>query len=71
MEMFSVLALYCGPQYAYLALSTVFLYSLFTLGVTQWRTQFRVNMNKVSLGTKLLKSDHNPCRLIMTQETEQ
>ena len=49
----SVLALYCGPQYASLALSTVFLYSLFTLGVTQWRTQFRVNMNKVSSGSKL------------------
>ena len=36
----------CGPQYAGVALATVALYTLFTLTVTQWRTQFRVNMNK-------------------------
>ena len=39
----------CGPAYAGVALGTVSLYSVFTLGVTQWRTQFRVNMNKVTL----------------------
>jgi len=41
-----VLAYTCGPAYAGLAFSTVFLYAAFTLSVTQWRTQFRVNMNK-------------------------
>ena len=39
----------CGPAYAGVALGTVSLYSVFTLAVTQWRTQFRVNMNKVTL----------------------
>ena len=39
----------CGPAYAAVALSTVSLYAAFTLGVTQWRTQFRVKMNKVGL----------------------
>ena len=43
----SVLAYKCGLQYAQLALATVGLYTVFTLSVTQWRTQFRVNMNKV------------------------
>ena len=42
----SALAYTCGPQYAGVALGTVGLYSAFTLSVTQWRTQFRINMNK-------------------------
>jgi len=41
-----VLAFTCGPAYAGVAFSTVALYAAFTLSVTQWRTQFRVNMNK-------------------------
>merc|ERR1719397_87282 len=41
-----ILAYTCGPAYAAVALSTVSLYAAFTLGVTQWRTQFRVKMNK-------------------------
>jgi len=41
-----VLAYTCGPAYAGVALSTVLVYSAFTIAVTQWRTQFRVNMNK-------------------------
>ena len=41
----------CGPAYAAVALSTVSLYAAFTLGVTQWRTQFRVKMNKVVMNT--------------------
>jgi len=41
-----ILAYQFGPQYAAVAFSTVALYSLFTLSITQWRTQFRVNMNK-------------------------
>jgi len=41
-----ILAYSCGPRYAGVALATVSLYTLFTLIITQWRTQFRVNMNK-------------------------
>merc|ERR1719483_525604 len=41
-----VLAYSCGPAYAGVAFSTVALYAAFTLSVTQWRTQFRVHMNK-------------------------
>ena len=41
-----VLAATCGPAYAGLAFSTVAVYTAFTLAVTQWRTQFRVNMNR-------------------------
>ena len=69
-----VLAYTCGPQYAWLALGTVALYSAFTLGVTQWRTQFRINMNKVlSWSASSLNHKHNSklYRLIMPRETEQ
>ena len=52
------LAFTCGPQYAWVALGTVGLYSAFTLGVTQWRTQFRINMNKVLL-ILIIKPQHN------------
>ena len=52
------LAYTCGPQYAGVALATVGLYSAFTLGVTQWRTQFRINMNKVLL-ILIIKPQHN------------
>ena len=45
----SVLAYKFGLEYAQLALATVTVYTAFTLSVTQWRTQFRVNMNKVRL----------------------
>eukprot|EP00092_Neocalanus_flemingeri_P015827 GFUD01017132.1.p1 GENE.GFUD01017132.1~~GFUD01017132.1.p1 ORF type:complete len:689 (-),score=210.70 GFUD01017132.1:492-2558(-) len=41
-----VLAYTCGPAYAGVAFSTVALYAAFTLSVTQWRTKFRVSMNK-------------------------
>lgn len=46
LQMFKVSVVQCGPQYAGLALATVSFYSVFTLAVTAWRTQFRVNMNK-------------------------
>lgn len=36
----------CGPEYAALSVGCVGLYTAFTLGVTQWRTKFRVLMNK-------------------------
>ena len=41
-----ILAHQCGPAYSAVALGTVGLYAAFTLGVTQWRTQFRVAMNR-------------------------
>ena len=42
-----VLAVTCGPAYAAVAVSTVALYSVFTFAFTEWRTKFRVAMNKV------------------------
>ena len=36
----------CGPAYSLVALSTVSVYSAFTLWFTEYRTQFRVAMNK-------------------------
>jgi len=41
-----ILAYSCGPLYGVVALSAVSLYSGFTLAMTQWRTKFRVTMNK-------------------------
>lgn len=35
-----------GPQYAAVTLGCVATYAIFTLSVTQWRTKFRVQMNK-------------------------
>merc|ERR1719483_1075142 len=53
-----VLAYSCGPVYAGVAFTTVALYAAFTLSVTQWRTQFRVNMNKAdnNAGNKAIDS---------------
>ena len=41
-----VLAATCGPAYAGVAVTTVALYSMFTLSFTEWRTKFRVAMNR-------------------------
>ena len=41
-----ILAVSCGPQFSLVALGAVGMYSVFTLSVTSWRTQFRLNMNK-------------------------
>jgi len=53
-----ILAYSCGPAYAAVAFGTVSLYAAFTLSVTQWRTQFRVNMNKADndAGNKAIDS---------------
>jgi ATP-binding cassette subfamily B (MDR/TAP) protein 7 len=53
-----ILAYKCGAPYAGLALGTVLLYTGFTLAVTQWRTQFRVRMNKADneAGNKAIDS---------------
>ncbi|KAJ8680880.1 hypothetical protein QAD02_016667 [Eretmocerus hayati] len=42
----TILGLKCGPEYAGVALGCVGTYALFTLAITQWRTKFRVYMNK-------------------------
>ncbi|XP_066496175.1 iron-sulfur clusters transporter ABCB7, mitochondrial [Tiliqua scincoides] len=36
----------CGAQFALVALGTLGTYTVFTVGVTQWRTKFRIEMNK-------------------------
>ncbi|XP_071956444.1 iron-sulfur clusters transporter ABCB7, mitochondrial-like [Antedon mediterranea] len=36
----------CGPQFAVVTLSTIAAYAALTLGITSWRTKFRVQMNK-------------------------
>ena len=41
-----ILAYKCGPQFSLVALGAVGMYSVWTLKYTQWRTQFRLKMNK-------------------------
>ncbi|XP_069748911.1 iron-sulfur clusters transporter ABCB7, mitochondrial isoform X2 [Narcine bancroftii] len=36
----------CGGPYALISLGTLGAYSAFTIGITQWRTRFRIKMNK-------------------------
>lgn len=42
----TILGLNCGSEYAAVALGCVTTYAIFTLAITQWRTKFRVYMNK-------------------------
>ncbi|XP_067903372.1 iron-sulfur clusters transporter ABCB7, mitochondrial isoform X2 [Heterodontus francisci] len=42
----SILYYKCGGQYALVTLGTLAAYSTFTIGITQWRTRFRIEMNK-------------------------
>ncbi|XP_011299371.1 ATP-binding cassette sub-family B member 7, mitochondrial [Fopius arisanus] len=42
----TVLGINCGPEYAGVAVGCVGVYAAFTLAITQWRTKFRVYMNK-------------------------
>ena len=41
-----ILAYKGGAQFSIVALGAVATYAVFTLSVTSWRTQFRLNMNK-------------------------
>ncbi|XP_001605664.2 ATP-binding cassette sub-family B member 7, mitochondrial isoform X1 [Nasonia vitripennis] len=54
----TILGMKCGPEYAAVALGCVGTYSVFTLGITQWRTKFRVYMNKAEneAGNKAIDS---------------
>lgn len=42
----TILGIKCGPEYAALSVGCVGLYTAYTLAVTQWRTKFRVLMNR-------------------------
>lgn len=42
----TILYLKCGPMYAAVTLGCIATYAVFTLGITQWRTKFRIQMNK-------------------------
>ncbi|OCT65793.1 hypothetical protein XELAEV_18042043mg [Xenopus laevis] len=42
----SILYYKCGAQFAMVTLGTLGTYTAFTIGLTQWRTKFRIEMNK-------------------------
>lgn len=42
----TILGVKCGPAFASISLACVGIYAAFTLGITSWRTKFRVYMNK-------------------------
>lgn len=54
----TILGIKCGPEYAAVALGCVGIYTAFTLGVTQWRTKFRIHMNQAEneAGNKAIDS---------------
>uniref|UniRef100_A0ABD2VYU5 Iron-sulfur clusters transporter ABCB7, mitochondrial n=1 Tax=Trichogramma kaykai TaxID=54128 RepID=A0ABD2VYU5_9HYME len=54
----TILGMKCGAEYAGVALGCVGTYALFTLAITQWRTKFRVYMNKAEneAGNKAIDS---------------
>lgn len=53
-----ILWLKCGPEFAAIAMGCVASYAAFTLAITKWRTQFRVNMNRAenAAGNKAIDS---------------
>lgn len=53
-----ILGISCGPAFAAISLSCVSLYAIYTLLITQWRTQFRVYMNSAEneAGNKAIDS---------------
>jgi len=53
-----ILAYKCGPQFSVVALGAVGMYSVWTLKYTQWRTRFRIQMNKAEneAGNKAIDS---------------
>jgi ATP-binding cassette subfamily B (MDR/TAP) protein 7 len=54
----SILGLKCGAAFAGISLGCVGVYAAFTLGVTQWRTKFRIYMNQAEneAGNKAIDS---------------
>ena len=53
-----ILAYSCGSEFSLVALGAVGMYSTWTLGVTKWRTKFRLDMNKAEneAGNKAIDS---------------
>ena len=53
-----ILAYSCGPEFSLVALGAVGMYSAWTLGITRWRTKFRLDMNKAEneAGNKAIDS---------------
>ncbi|XP_076271132.1 ATP binding cassette subfamily B member 7 isoform X2 [Rhynchophorus ferrugineus] len=54
----SILGVKCGAAFAGISLGCVGVYAVYTLGVTQWRTKFRIFMNKAEneAGNKAIDS---------------
>ncbi|XP_050542303.1 iron-sulfur clusters transporter ABCB7, mitochondrial [Daktulosphaira vitifoliae] len=54
----TILGINCGSEFAALSFGCVFLYATYTLLVTQWRTKFRIYMNKAEneAGNKAMDS---------------
>lgn len=54
----TILGLKCGPSFAAISMGCVGVYAAFTLGITSWRTKFRVYMNKAEneAGNKAIDS---------------
>ncbi|EFA04501.1 iron-sulfur clusters transporter ABCB7, mitochondrial [Tribolium castaneum] len=54
----SILGLKCGAAFAGISLGCVGIYAAYTLGITQWRTKFRVYMNQAEneAGNKAIDS---------------
>ncbi|XP_074039778.1 ATP binding cassette subfamily B member 7 [Leptinotarsa decemlineata] len=54
----AILGLKCGAAFAGIAVGCVGIYSIFTLAITQWRTKFRVHMNRAEneAGNKAIDS---------------
>uniref|UniRef100_A0A0U9IBL2 Iron-sulfur clusters transporter ABCB7, mitochondrial n=1 Tax=Chrysomela populi TaxID=154003 RepID=A0A0U9IBL2_CHRPP len=54
----SILGMKCGAAFAGISLGCVGIYSIYTLSVTQWRTKFRIYMNKAEneAGNKAIDS---------------
>ncbi|KAK9869810.1 hypothetical protein WA026_003540 [Henosepilachna vigintioctopunctata] len=54
----SILGVKCGPEFAGISVGCVGLYAIYTLSITQWRTKFRVYMNKAEneAGNKAIDS---------------
>ncbi|KAL0104628.1 hypothetical protein PUN28_017398 [Cardiocondyla obscurior] len=54
----TILGIKCGPEYSAVALGCVGIYTIFTLSVTQWRTKFRIRMNRAEneAGNKAIDS---------------
>ncbi len=58
LQVCGILAVSCGSQFSLVALGAVGMYGAFTFGVTQWRTKFRIEMNRAEneAGNKAIDS---------------